>query len=92
MRASGDHRPAEGVFALLLVLAVDLALWLVLCIFLGGKGRSRGNVLFASSSRINTSALVLTVEDSATIAAAAERAAGAAAETSPFNSLTSQRT
>ena len=48
--------------------------------------------MFASSSGINAIALVVTVEDSATIAAAAERVADTAAETRPFNLLTSRGT
>ena len=92
-RASGGCRPDEGVFTLLLVLAVNLALWwLILCIVLSGKGRSSGNVLFETSGGINAIALIMTVKDSATITAAAERAAGAAAETLPFNFLTSRCT
>ena len=55
-----------------------------MCVFLGGEGRSSGNVPFASSNGINTSALVVTDEDSMTIAAAAERAEGTAAEIAPL--------
>ena len=62
---------------------------LVVSVFSGGKGRSTGNVMFASSDGINASALVMIVEDSAAIKAAAERAAGTAAETPPFNFSTS---
>ena len=90
---SGDCRPAKGVFALLLILAANLVLVACsACVFLGGEGRSSGNVLFASSGRINASAFVMTVKDSATITAAAQRAASAAAETPPFHFSTSQRT
>ena len=48
---------------------------------------SSGHVLFASSDRIIASALVVTVKDSVTIAATAERVADA-----PINFLTPQRT
>ena len=62
-----------------------------MCVFLGSEGRSN-SMLFVSSGRINSSALVVTVEDSAANAAAAERAASAAAETPPFNFSTSRHT
>ena len=54
------------------------------------QGRIKRKHAVKTSSRINASALVMTVvEDSTTIAAATERAAGAAAETPPFNFSTS---
>ena len=66
--------------------------WVVLCAILGSKGRPSSNELFPSFGGINTSALVVTVKDSAAITAAEERAASAAAETFPLNFSTSQCT